>query len=304
MKRNLLIALILAGVVTGLSGQDRIITRSNDTIDCRINRITQREINFELVTQGVKTEGHLPLNEILSYSVSPASLPGQAYRPLHTGTAGNLRVGLNGGLAYITSSSEAAEETMAGMGLLSTDAREYYSKLKTGWYGSADATWLFNGRYGAGLKYKFFYTGAVTEGYFDLGDQINLYYSIYSENIFVNYGGISLFYREPIGKKEVFSLYSSFSAGMTFYRNESEFLANGLLITGRAPGFDGTIGLEYDITPHISAGAEASVFASKLKKINITNGVEDQTRELDKENWENLSRLEVAIGIRFKLWNR
>jgi hypothetical protein len=46
------------------------------------------------------------------------------------------------------------------------------------------------------------------------------------------------------------------------------------------------------------------VFASRLKKINLTNGVEEQTQELDEETYENLSRLEVSVGIRFKLWNR
>jgi hypothetical protein len=304
MKRNLLIVLILAGLVTGLSGQDRIITRSNDTINCRIDRVTRSEIHFELVTHGVKTTGSLPTSEVLSYSVSPSTLPEQEYEPLKTGLAGRLRIGLNGGMAYITSSSEAAEEAMVGMGLSPSAAGDYYSNLKSGWYGSADATWLFKGNYGAGLKYKFSYTGAATEGSFLPFDQMNIYYSEYREKIYVNYGGVSLFFREPIGKKAKFSLYSGISAGMTLYRNELEVLAESVLITGKAPGIDGTIGWEYDITPFFSAGAEASVFASRLKKINITNGVENQTQELDEENYENLSRLEVSVGIRFKLWNR
>jgi hypothetical protein len=304
MKLNLLIVLCLAGFVTGLSGQDRIITRSNDTIDCRIGRITRSEIHFELVTRGVKTTGRLPMGEVLSYSVSPATLPVQEYKPSGTGLTGTLRIGLNGGMGYITGSTEAAEEAMIGLGLLPSAAGNYYSNLKSGWYGSADATWLFNGRYGAGLKYKFFFTGASTEGYFLPEDPLNLYYSSYSENMYVNYGGVSIFYTEPIGNKGKFSLFSSFSGGITLYRNEMEFMAENVLITGRAPGMDGTIGFEYDITSFFSAGAEASVFASRLKKINLTNGVEEQTQELDEETYENLSRLEVSVGIRFKLWNR
>ena len=105
MKLNLLIVLCLAGFVTGLSGQDRIITRSNDTIDCRIGRITRSEIHFELVTRGVKTTGRLPMGEVLSYSVSPAALPVQEYKPSKTGLSGTLRIGLNGGMGYITSST-------------------------------------------------------------------------------------------------------------------------------------------------------------------------------------------------------
>ncbi len=304
MKRNLLIALILAGIVTGLSGQDRIITRNNDTIDCRIDRVTRNEIHFELVTHGVRTAGRLPITEVLSYSVSPSTLPEQEYTPVAKGLSGTLRIGLNGGMGYLTGYSEAAEEAMVGLGLASSAAGDYYSNLKYGWYGGADAAWLFKGIYGAGLKYKFFCTGASTEGNFIPFDQNYIYYSEYRENIYVNYGGVSLFYREPVGAKAKFSLYSGISAGITLYRNEMEVLAENLLITGKAPGFDGTIGFDYEITPIISAGAEASVFASRLKKINLTNGTEEQTQELDKENYEDLSRLEVSVGIRFKLLNR
>jgi len=304
MKRNLLIALILAGIVTGLSGQDRIITRNNDTIDCRIDRVSRSEIHFELLTHGVRTTGRLPITEVLSYSVSPSTLPEQEYKPLETWLAGTLRIGLNGGMGYLTGNSEAAEEAMAGLGLASSAARDYYNNLKYGWYGGADAIWLFKGRYGAGLKYKFFYTGAATEGNFIPYEQNYIYYSEYRENIYVNYGGVSLFYSEPVGAKAKFSLYSGISAGITHYRNEMEILAESLLITGNAPGVDVTIGFDCEITPFLSAGAEASVFGSRLKKINLTNGLEEQTQELDKENYEDLSRLEVSVGIRFKLWNR
>lgn len=306
MKRCLLIILIFAGLSAGLAGQDRIITLRNDTIVCKITKITRNEIQFDIVSQGVRAAGRLPLSEICSYSVStlPMWEPGPAYPPAGTTPAGSLRIGFNGGMGYLTSSSESAEETMAGVGIEEENARDYYDNLKSGWYGSADVAWIINQRYGVGVKYKFFNTSAVTEGYFNLGDYYNLYYATYRENIYVNYGGLFLFYREPVGKKDLFSIYSAFSAGLTLYRNESEVFSQAILITGKAPGLDGTFGLEYKITPLVSAGAEVSVFASKLRKIDITDGETEQTQELDKEHHENLSRIEVSLGLRFYLWNR
>ncbi len=306
MKRCLLIILVLAGFTTWLAGQDRIITLSNDTIVCKITRITRNEIHFDIVTQGLRAAGRLPISDVLSYSVTtrPVWEQGPAYPPARTTPAGSLRIGLNGGMGYIISNSDGAEETMTGFGISLEEARKYYDNLKSGWYGSADVAWIFNKKFGAGMKYKFFNTTALTEGYFNPGDPFNLYYTTYQENIYVNYGGLLLFYREPLGRNDLFSIYSAFSVGMTLYRNESEVLSQAILITGKALGLDGTVGLEYMITPLVSAGAEVSVFASKLRKIDFTNGETEQTQVLNKENHENLSRIEVSLGIRFYLLNR
>jgi hypothetical protein len=51
MKRYLLLAFILAGLNTGLSGQDRIITLNNDTIVCKIKKVTGSYIHFDVSTQ-------------------------------------------------------------------------------------------------------------------------------------------------------------------------------------------------------------------------------------------------------------
>lgn len=334
MKRSLLLAFALAGFITSLAGQDRIITSGFDTIDCRITRITRSLIFFDVSTHGVKASGRVPLKDVYSYHVMPSAgagkmdgnkkdqdliqeseqglnqEPERTYDPMpeipvESGIrSGSLRISLNGGFGYITGNSEEAEDAMISFGVSSGDAGKYYNDLKTGIYGSADITWLFNQRYGAGLRYKFLNTGALTEGYFNPGDEYNLYYTTYSENIYVSYGGLSLSFIEPAGRKGLLSLTSSISAGMTFYRDEMEILSEALLVTGKAPGMDLSIGFEYRIAPFMSAGADVSFFASSLRKITITDGVEAQTHELEKENYENLSRLEVAFGIRFYLWNK
>lgn len=109
----------MPGLSAGLAGQDRIITLRNDTIVCKITKITRNEIQFDIVSQGVAQAGRLPLSEICSYSVStlPMWEPGLAYPPAGTTPAGSLRIGFNGGMGYLTSSSESAEETMAGVGI-------------------------------------------------------------------------------------------------------------------------------------------------------------------------------------------
>ena len=304
MKRNLLIALMLAGFVQVISGQDRIITVNNDTIDCTITRVTRDAVWFDIFTKGVKTAGQLPVSEIYSYYIRPSAVQEQeTMHPVRV-SAGRLRLGLSGGMGYLLGSTEDAEHEMISSGVTGLNASAYYRDLTTGLSGSADATWIFSPGYGAGIRYRFFNTGASTEGTVEAGDGINIIFSDYSENIFINYAGVSLFFQEPVGKKELFSLYSSLSLGMAFYMNMLEFFTGNLLITGNAPGVDGSIGMEYRLTPAISASAEVSVFSATLKKIEITDGEQKETVELDKENYENISRMEVSLGIRFYFGKR
>jgi hypothetical protein len=304
MKRSLLIVLILTALLQGISGQDRIITSTNDTIDCRITRITNDMIFFEISTKGVKSEGRIPVRDISSYQVTPSAMQEQETRSKTSFRSGSFRIAINGGIGYITSSTDAAEEAMASLGVTERNAKSYYSDLKTGYYGSADAIWMFKTGYGAGIRYKFFNTDATTEGYFDPGDGINIIFSDYNENIFVNYAGVSLFYEQHAGKNGNLGIYSSLSLGMAFYLNLLDFYGGNLAISGNTPGMDAGIGLEYRITPVVSAAAEASVFTGTIRKIKITDGVNEESVDLDKENYENLSRIEFSLGIRFYFGKR
>jgi len=313
MKRILLLALILTGTVFPAFPQDQIITRNNDTIDCKITRVNRNEILFEIDTKGVISSGRIPFTEVVSYSVTtppsdskrPASLPG-TQRPASpdAGPSPRLRLGLNGGAGYIFSSSEKAEESMAAWGIAEDDAGAYYNDLKLGIYGSGDITFMVTPRIGTGLRYKFFYTDAGVEGFYDPNDGIFMFYGTYSEHIYVNYAGVSLFYTEPLGRSRKLSLYASWAAGLTLYRNEAETFQGNLLITGNSFGMDGSLGLEYRLTPSMALGAELSAFNSLLRKVEVTDGSNTETLELEEDNIENLSRFELSLGIRFYLWNR
>ena len=85
---------------------------------------------------------------------------------------------------------------------------------------------------------------------------------------------------------------------MTTYRDEAEYLHGYYLLTGKNAGADLGIGLEYFLTSRISLGADLSAFYSSIRKITITDGSSTSTIELDKENYENLSRIDLSAGIR------
>lgn len=303
MKKYLLIAILLFSLLPIGYSQDKIITLNKDTIDCKITKVSHSTVFFNVTTKGVTSSGSLALNSILNYSVNRNTIS-QEQKTFNTYQFERLRIGINLGLGYLLSSSKTAEEAMVSQGFTLENAKSYYRNLRSGLYANAELTWMIAPDYGAGIKYKFFDTSSRTEGFIDPQDGINLYYTTYKEQIYVNYLGAACFFQRSIGSQKSFKLNSGYSIGLTTYRNEAENLNRYYLLTGKNVGMDIGIGLEYFITRYFSVGTDLSVFYSSIHKIKITDGVNTTTANLEKANYENLTRLNLSLGLRIYLWNR
>jgi hypothetical protein len=293
--------LLFCFVYAGYS-QDKIITGNNDTIDCRIIKLSKKSIFFEVKTKGVKSDGSLPLSNVKNYSFGEkmTSLPdGEAQKDSFE----RFRVGFSGGSGYLLSSSKKAESEMTGMGFEAGKVKSYYRDLKTGIYADADLTFLFSPKYGAGLRYKFFGTSASTDGYVDPQDGVNLYYTRFSEHIYVNYFSGAFYYQEYFGSRKSFRLNTGISMGLVKYRDEVIYLYN-YLTTGNSIGMDVDLGLEYLLSNSLSIRADLSEFASSITKMKVTDGVSTRIVKLDKDNYENLSRLNFSVGLVIYLGKR
>ena len=215
-----------------------------------------------------------------------------------------LRLGMGVGPGYIISSTKVAEENMISLGFMPDKVQSYYKGMKSGRYAYADLTYQIAPRYGVGIKYKFFDTSGSIEGFFDPHDGMNLFYSTYGEHIYVNFIGATFIYQQFIGSSKSFKLNSSCSIGLAAYRNEAEYLTGYYLITGKNVGMDLSLELEYYLTPHFSVGAGLSSFYSTIRKAKVTDGTSTTTIDLEKDNYENLSRLDISIGVRLYIWEK
>lgn len=298
MKKLLLLLVLSAVYITAALSQDKIVTLNHDTIDCKITRVSNTTIYFEVTNKGIRSSAKLPVNSILSYTRNEMS-PVKAESTLYNNPFPRLRLGLGGGLGYLTASSKEAEEYLVNSGLAPDLAKSYYRDLRTGLYAYGDLIYLFTPSYGAGLKYKFFDTSGSVEGFFDPQDGVNLIYTTYSEQIYINYAGASLYFQQFIDKKKSFRVNSQISIGLATYRNEAEYLNGYLLLTGKNIGMDTSLGLEYFLSGNISAGADLGLFYSTIRKMKMTDGTSTMDLVLEKGNYENLSRVELSVGFRF-----
>lgn len=297
MKKAILAVIFFLGFIPAVFSQDKIITINNDTIDCKINKVSRSTIYFDLNTLGVKSSGEMRLNKVSGYFVAKKISP-EVQKKTDSGSGNRFRFGISGGAGYLLGSTQNAEDQMVSQGFTFDQAESYYNDMKLGISANADLYLLIPPNYGAGIKYKFFFNSSSIEGFIDPQDGVHLYYTTYREKIYVNFAGASFFYQQTIGSQRSLVLSSILSLGLTTYRDEAEYLHGFYLLTGKNAGFDLGIGLEYFLTSRISLGADLSVFYSSIRKIKITDGTSTSTIELDKENYENLSRIDLSAGVR------
>jgi len=297
MNIKTILTIAFFSVVFLTKAQDRIVTTQNDTIDCKISKVTSSDIFFTLKTGNVITKGKVDRSNVLSYysENSEAGENAGFIAPVPS----RWRLGLSGGLNYLTASSSEAETELVQQGVTKQDAKSYYNDLKLGQSGGADLHYMVTKMYGIGMIYKFYSTKSKIESFFDPQDGVNLIFGQMNEKIYVHYSGLSFYSEQFLKSNPKLKLSSYYSMGMAFYRNEAIVVNSPFLLTGKAFATNLDLGLEYFVFPRISAGINLSYFLSSLKKVTLSDGYSTTTQELEKENYENISRLDLSVGIRF-----
>jgi hypothetical protein len=303
MKTCILVAILTAFLSSTGYPQDKIITLKKDTIDCKIIKVSKNYVFFAVSVKGIRSSGKLPVDSLLNYSISVKTAAEEKTRE-KPDPFERLQLGISGGPGFLFASSEKAEIYMESMGLDPGLIETYYSDLKSGINVNADISFMVTPKYGAGFKYRFLITSAIIEGFFDPGEGANLFYSTYEEQIYVNYFGPMFAYRQSIGNKNLFKLNLNCSIGLATYRNEVGCLSNYLLLTAKDFGMEASVGMEFLINRKISITADLSAFYATFSKMKASDGSSTTTLELEKENYEDLSRLDLSLGIRFYIFKR
>lgn len=296
MNFKAILTITFISVAICVKAQDRIITLQNDTINCKISKVNSSNIFFTIITGNVLTKGKIERERVLSYYSGNTAVENDLGFSIPEPS--RWRLGLSGGSNYLTASSSKAETALIQQGIKKSDAESYYKNLKPGISGGADLHYMVTKMYGIGLIYKFYQNNSEIESFFDPQDGANLIFGQMNEKIYVNYAGLSFYSEQFMKANPRLKLSSYYSMGMAFYRNEAIVVNSPFLLTGKSFATNLDLGLEYFVFPRISAGINVSYFLSSLKKITLNDGNSTTVQELEKENYENISRLDLSVGIR------
>lgn len=209
------------------------------------------------------------------------------------------RFSISGGPGYMYSSSKEAENNLVASGIDRHKAKSYYKDYKWGWQGNADLHYLLGRHIGIGAKYSFFSTSGklkdVSLGNYN-GDGLHIFFGDLKEQLYVNYIGPSILGQTFVNTRKTWKATALISLGYANYRSETHILEVPALITSNNFGGYSELGMEYYLSKHIAIGANLNYFAASFKKMNVKNNQGSQ--EIDLNERENVSRLDLSFGIR------
>ncbi|TDO95671.1 hypothetical protein [Flavobacterium sp. 245] len=183
---------------------------------------------------------------------------------------------------------------------LNSEQKEYYRKLKSGLSYDVSAYYLKEGKRGFGLKYNVYKSsGTIYDQIVTIGDGSNVQ-GDFSDDITISFIGPSFIMTED-QRARVGEANLELAIGYLAYKNNAGVAGYPVKITGSNLGMIAGMGYHFRITPHFLLGPQVSFVGGTLKKLKYTyaDGT-TYTEKLDKEELENLWRIDLAIGAKFR----
>lgn len=260
--QKLFITLIFFTISISVFSQDTIITNQKDTILCKITKITENEILFNLNFENKIRKMKLPKTSIFDYKVNR-----------DTNSLANdwffykYRLAFNGGLNYRTSPYDSN---------ISSEEKAAIEKLRKGALLGVEMLYYPLKNFGLGVKYSYMMT--------------------LEKPIYVNYLAAKAdFQLTSENRKHFLHLYGS--AG---YMNYIEHISqDGIMkFTAGTLGISCGMGYDFLIVDRFAIGMDIAYVLGGFSSIKISNGIDSKIIDL-KEHPEGLNRVDFSIGIRF-----
>ncbi len=288
--KNIFIIISLVFTVNLVYSQDLIVTSESDSINCVITKIKKDYIYFTFKHKDEIRNTLLPLSNIKNYQHDYFET-GEVSKEKIIGYKKNYkqyRFSINLGYSYLT--SKISDD-------VPSDFRNYVKDLKSGFNIGGDATYYFAEQMGFGLKYSLYKTSNSIDNIYLEDTNGNRRYGKMSDNINISFIAPT-FSTRFLNHDKSNALIMSLALGYINYYDKAVKVEN-LKITGDTFGMSYEIGYDIELSEKMSLGLQVSLLSSYLSKIKVDDGIETRTIKLEKENYENISRIDFSIGLRF-----
>jgi len=280
-----LFLLILTALAQSVFSQDLIVTSEGNSLNCRITKITSKEIYYIFIQDGVVRDSSLSKQSVIEYKFNKFAV-NDTLMAIKIDPKNNYhyRAALNVGSGslwnYFLDNSQA-------------DLASYYANLESGIQLSGDVTYYISGALGVGLKYSQFNT--KNSAY--LVDEDHVQTGIMSDDLSITFIGPSVSTRFPsINGNNGFLM--DFSVGYMTFTDDIVF-NNKYSEKGSTVGLSLGLGYDISISRNFAMGIQLSMYAGRLSEFVRTNYQGSTTIRLSEGNYERLERMDLSVGLRF-----
>jgi hypothetical protein len=175
------------------------------------------------------------------------------------------------------------------------EIQNYMNKLRSGWHYGFESEYFFSKYIGVGAKYVNFNTKQAVDSivveffshifYIDLSSDM----SIHTVSPMV-YGKLPLL-------KNKFAITGGIGPAWLFYRNIGKAVGDTAMFKGSSPGLSTSLRMSYEVLKNLHIALQCGYIHAFLKEFTQDNGTTRQTITLDKQNYQNISRLDYSFGL-------
>ena len=183
---------------------------------------------------------------------------------------------------------------------LNSEQKKYFRDLKSGISYDLTAYYVKDGRNGFGVKYNVYQSSGTIKNQSIILNDGTVISGAFSDDISITFIGPSIILSENESARTG-EANLELAIGYIGYQNNSKIIGNPLKITGGNLGMIGGMGYHFRLAPNFLIGPQVNFIGGMLKKLKYTyaDGT-SETIKLNEEEYENLWRIDLAIGAKLR----
>jgi hypothetical protein len=293
MKKLIFAAAVLLAGLRAAQAQDLIVTDKGDTLNCKITKIRSDFVHFTFKYENEIRNTLLPVGQIAVYKTDYFSKPEVPIDKVKNG-GGNyqkLRIGADGGWSYMTAKVSSS---------VPADFRDYIGELKSGYHFGGDASYFTSESVGFGLRYSLFRTSNEIDNITAI-DPVSgqTRTGRLKDDVTIHFIGPTVCTRMSSANKKA-NFGSDLSLGYLAYKNNATVI-DDFTLKSAAMGFMWKVNVDFALDKDLALELAFAYTAGTLNHYEFDYGNQTTTVKLDKDNLENISRIDLSVGIR---WNK
>ncbi|MGQ1891793.1 hypothetical protein ACT29H_15235 [Thermophagus sp. OGC60D27] len=287
--RKLLMLEILILVFNSMFSQDLIVTNSGDSINCKITKVKKDNIYFTFKHKDDIRSTLLPVANIKTHQFDyfqTSEVPKD--KVVGYENYQHFRIAINGGYSYQT--AKVGES-------VPSDFKDYVRDLKSGYHFGGDLTYYFTEILGFGFKYHLFKSSNSLDNIYLEDTEGNRTYGKMRDDLTISFIGPTFSTRLlSYDKRNAFHM--KLSLGYMGYSND-KVIIDKYKMTGGTMGSSFDVGYDIGLSENLSLGFQISLLTGTLIEYDWDDGIKKETIELEKGEYESLTRIDFSVGLRF-----
>ncbi|MBI4947602.1 MAG: hypothetical protein HY840_14510 [Bacteroidetes bacterium] len=280
-------------IVTGFAqakSQDLIVTAKGDSLNCRISKIHKSNVYFSRITNREIKDSVLPVSQITYYQINYfiGGNCSSSREIKKTEGLPSFGIGINGGMGNLTGKIPDG---------LSPQEVSYMKKLRRVYCFAADVNFYTYKSSGFGIKYSMMRTKKSIDNELAVNTSTGqIATGLMQDDITIQFIGPSLFECVRLGKSQSFLLSSRLAIGYVAFKNDV-ILIEDYKRESNTIGGSWDLGFDYLLTKNVAVGINFSTTIARTRDYRV-DGTAVNNMNIEFESRENLSRLDIAIGIK------